>query len=53
MSKRVVVELTPREAAAAAFVMAVALEDEEPSEVRAALIRALAKVRAAVAAVGD
>lgn len=38
-------QLTDREAAAVAFVVETALVDEEASEVRAALMRALAKLR--------
>ena len=37
--------LTRREAAAVAFVLDAVLVDEEPSEVRASLIRALRKIR--------
>jgi hypothetical protein len=40
-----VVTLTERERAAVAFVVEYALEDEEPSDVRAALMRALRKLR--------
>lgn len=42
--------LTDREAAAVAFVVETALVDEEASEVRAALMRALAKLREQVPA---
>ncbi len=43
------IELTPREAAATAFIITAALEDEEPSDVRAALIRSRDKLRKALA----
>jgi hypothetical protein len=41
------VRLTDRELAAIAFVVSAALEDEDPGEIRAALMRGLRKLRAA------
>lgn len=43
-------QLTDREAAAVAFVVETVLTDEEASEVRAALMRALVKLREQVPA---
>jgi hypothetical protein len=41
------VRLTDRELAVTAFILSAALEDEEPGELRAAMMRALRKLRAA------
>ena len=41
------IHFTERELAVVAFLLSAALEDEEPSELRAALMRALRKLRAA------